>query len=85
MGNMIDVTNLCLTDNVMEVVAKVKAGEFAVDVQHLTVNERYSVGKLLGWKEIPSHWLHDPVTPSNPEEPDYEGMILDEQERDYHG
>lgn len=86
MDRMIDVTDLNLSDAVMEVVAKVKAGEFSVDVQHLTPNERYSVGKLLGWKTIPDHWMFDPAPKRESDDGiDYERLILEDQDEHYDG
>lgn len=52
-NNMIDLTNLCLTDAVLGAVAAVKAGDDDVDVEHLTRPELASVAALL---DQTNHW-----------------------------
>jgi len=81
--NLTDITDL--SDNALDVFLRVKGGEDGVDVEHLSVGERYAVCEALGVR-CPTWFLHS--TPSADStagrprsiSPDYEGLILDEQD-----
>ena len=74
---LIDITNV--TDNVLEVFMDVKGGAEFIIVEHLTVTERHQLAGLLG--ETPTiHWLLGSSEPQQPAGPDYEQLILKQQE-----
>ncbi len=76
---MIDITNL--SNAALEVVLAARTNA-VVDVDHLTVTERRQVAAALGF-EAPVSWLVNATCDDNvdSDERDYEGMILDHQER----
>lgn len=87
MKNMTDITDL--SDAALDVFLAVKAGEDVV-VEHLSPTERYAVCAALGIK-VPSHWLHNTSSKNVQRGPrvvagfDYEGAILDAQDRAENG
>lgn len=87
MHKFTDITDL--TDAALDVFLRVKGGEDSVDVEHLSPGERYAVCKALGVKP-PVDWLHnkpsrDVARGPRLYTPDYEGMILDRQDREENG
>ena len=84
--NLTDITDL--SDAALDVFMRVKGGEDVV-VTHLSAGERYAVCNALGVK-VPAGWLHDAPSRDVARGParvarDYEGAILDRQDREENG
>ena len=76
MKNIIDITSV--TDKILDIFLNAKSNpDCAIDVSHLTAEERAELANLMGWKQ--SCYLSDWVGTDNGDHLDYEGAILDQQ------
>ena len=84
--NAVEITHL--TDAALDVILSVRSGDENVDAEHLTIAERFSVAEALGWEmnARTRYWCTGPSenakTGPRSVGPDFEAMILEDQESD---